>query len=427
MKNCVKLVIVALLYIIIFKPEFIFFPASVSITFGSLGFLFFLVFCNEWVRNNEGWLGIKPILKAVSPFLIVAIISSVLNGGGDGFFIKYAVSVFLALFAFFTPIYLINKVYGEVSFEIVVKYIIVCNVIYLVLSVLMFLSSGLRDILLSFLRIEGGTLVALDISEGLRLQGFGVSFFNAGVIEGFYLILIALCIKFEVFGRGGRKILLICFLLFGLLGTFVSRTTLVGLLLGLLIIITYYIKTSPANIVEPISVLIVCSLIVGGIFVLNPNYFDDFSAIFKWAFEIFYNYAYTGNFETSSSNYTLRMYGIIPDNFKTWIIGDALWIDKRDFTYYMGTDVGWFRMVFYFGILGVISMCHYFYNSLKLVFENHMGNYWGEKGKTAFRFFLLYAIILNLKGFADVFFLSALFYFCECSNNSECSNMDERI
>jgi len=417
MKFVLKTLIFFLLYTIVFRPQYFFLPASVNVTFGIIGILSYVLFNKEWILNNEGWEGIKPIFDSVLPFLVIAVLSGIFNLGGDGYFIKYAVSVFLSFFSLFTPVYLIYKVYGNVRFETILNYLILCNIVYLTLAVAMFLLPGLRDVLLSLLNSEERTLEALQITEGLRLQAFGTSFFNAGVMEGFFLVLLALCVKFEMFEKNGRIFLLLCILIFGLISFFLARTAVIGLLMALFILMTYYLGQSKRNIGEPITVIVVCVLAVVGIFACNPHVLDNFSSMFLWAFEAFYNYSYTGSFETYSTSTTLGMFEIIPDNIKTWMIGDSLWIDSRG-AYYMETDVGWLRMTFYFGVLGVLSMLFYFFHSLRTIYVNHLYNYWGDKGYFAFRMMLIYVMIMNLKGFADIFYLSILFYYCECNSPS---------
>lgn len=54
---------------------------------------------------------------------------------------------------------------------------------------------------------------------------------------------------------------------------------------------------------------------------------------------------------------------VFPDNLKTWIIGDGyfsnpyntdpFYIGTRSRGYYMGTDVGYLRFIFYFGLIGL--------------------------------------------------------------------------
>ena len=57
---------------------------------------------------------------------------------------------------------------------------------------------------------------------------------------------------------------------------------------------------------------------------------------------------------------------VFPDNMKTWLIGDGYFSAPRDVDpyfvgklvggYYMGTDVGYLRFIFYFGIIGLLAI-----------------------------------------------------------------------
>ena len=65
----------------------------------------------------------------------------------------------------------------------------------------------------------------------------------------------------------------------------------------------------------------------------------------------------------------MNMY-VFPDNLKTWIIGDGYFDNPQDIDpyytgevtggYYMGTDVGYLRFIFYFGIFGLTSFIAFF-------------------------------------------------------------------
>lgn len=60
---------------------------------------------------------------------------------------------------------------------------------------------------------------------------------------------------------------------------------------------------------------------------------------------------------------------IFPDNFKTWIIGDGYmasgsndpyYIGPADYGFYMNTDAGYSRFIFYFGLIGLSSFILFF-------------------------------------------------------------------
>ena len=64
------------------------------------------------------------------------------------------------------------------------------------------------------------------------------------------------------------------------------------------------------------------------------------------------------------------MYDVFPTSFKTWLIGDGYfgttttdpyYIGKEWKGFYMATDVGYLRFIFYFGILGLLAFAYFMY------------------------------------------------------------------
>ena len=70
-----------------------------------------------------------------------------------------------------------------------------------------------------------------------------------------------------------------------------------------------------------------------------------------------------------------------PDNIKTWIIGDGYLNNPADKSlstydpyfvgkfhgYYMGTDIGYLRYIFYFGLIGLITLNTFFIKICRIV------------------------------------------------------------
>ena len=71
-------------------------------------------------------------------------------------------------------------------------------------------------------------------------------------------------------------------------------------------------------------------------------------------FELLINYKEGYGFVTDSSDGLLKMYDI-KIKFDTFLIGDGFYIDKATGGYYMKNDIGFVRMILYFGIFGLIT------------------------------------------------------------------------
>ena len=78
-------------------------------------------------------------------------------------------------------------------------------------------------------------------------------------------------------------------------------------------------------------------------------------AAINWVFELFINYM-DGNGFTSESTNELQNMIVFPDNLKTWLLGDGLAFTSTN-GFYMNTDIGYLRSLFYWGIIG--SLIYY--------------------------------------------------------------------
>ena len=131
----------------------------------------------------------------------------------------------------------------------------------------------------------------------------------------------------------------------------------------------------------------------------------------RFAFEGFFSLVETGKWETHSNNRLAEML-IIPDNVKTWVIGDGYFnnpnadpnfIGDNPTEYYKGTDIGYLRFIFYFGIVGLLLFALFFYVAFSLCSRRHP-NY-------AILFLMLLTInyVVWVKVSSDIFLIFALF------------------
>ena len=112
-------------------------------------------------------------------------------------------------------------------------------------------------------------------------------------------------------------------------------------------------------------------IIVVALLIIVPLYntIPTFKANTRFAFEGFFSLAEKGQWEVNSTDILKNMY-VFPENLKTWVIGDG-YIENPIHTdpyytgeviggFYMGTDVGYLRFIFYFGLLGLFAFIYFF-------------------------------------------------------------------
>lgn len=110
-----------------------------------------------------------------------------------------------------------------------------------------------------------------------------------------------------------------------------------------------------------------------------------FATLLWFAFEPVYNLFTKGTLMISSVSQMLDMYSIVP--FKTLLIGDGMY--SVGASYYMGTDVGYYRVIYYAGIIGFALLMFLQLTILQL----RQGKERLLKGML-----LLTLLVLNLKG-----------------------------
>src|SRR5690606_28622599 len=138
-------------------------------------------------------------------------------------------------------------------------------------------------------------------------------------------------------------------------GILSGRTVFIAIALGGL-----YILTVERNRVLPllsksfkILALFALSFIAAYFIFRDIIDFDRVEKTISWVFEMFIQYSEGGQIETNTTDVMLRMY-IWPEELSTWIYGDGL-ILNGDGSYYMHTDIGYVRLLYYFGLIGIFS------------------------------------------------------------------------
>lgn len=224
-----------------------------------------------------------------------------------------------------------------------------------------------------------------------RAIGFGIgSFFSGGILCGLGAILFTYLVKISYLKPAKGGILTILSII---LGMFIARTSMFGLL-GLLM----FVNVNGSDWNKALKIIISAVVTLGFLYLVYLQFFAK-SLSLDWAFELFINFFQNDDISTKSTT-ALKSMWIFPDNLKTWIVGDGLFFDKRG-NYYMHTDVGYLRIIFDIGLLGMIV---FFANQAYLVYAM-----WKLSGRNASVLKLgivlsIYILILNIKGFAELNF-----------------------
>jgi len=120
---------------------------------------------------------------------------------------------------------------------------------------------------------------------------------------------------------------------------------------------------------------------------------------------------------------------ILPDNMWTWIIGDGYiasttidpyYIGKTWIGFYKGTDVGYSRFLFYFGLIGLTTFSLFFVKTCQVCADRI------KEYRDMFIIFLMINFIVWLKVSTDIFVVFAPFLCLSALKKEECQELVEQ-
>lgn len=409
MKAARKILLIAILYCLIFKAEFVFIPHSINFSFGIVGILLYVLdrtTRRRILQSSNAY--IQPLLKYTVPFVLVSCISPLINNSTDFFYLKYGLSLILTYYATYIAAYLFFKIYNEITVERVIKYLFIVTLLYLVIATVMFLNPSVNDLLMASIRLDSIAEIKLDINIGWRLVGLGVQFYTAGLVLGCMLILLAFYISSFGLNVWKKIFYIVSYVVITTIGMMVARTTIVGSGIGLMVIIFSSLKNQKHRFKNMVSLFFAFIILLTIYDSIQSSFLNDYDSLMDFGFSIFSDMSSSGLRNDHSLGRMFEMYKNLPDNNKTWLIGDALW--NIEDHYYKNVDIGYLRNIYYFGLLGMGALLFYYNGILQLIFSK--SGLFGTNSKLAVFSFFLYILALQFKGPADMFYYVVPFYFC---------------
>ena len=306
-----------------------------------------------------------------------SLLTMVYNNTPDDSYLTYFISMWVWLFAVYFPVHLIRLVHGNLSVERIGYYLLGVALLQCTLAVFIHNMPALQNIFDQY--ITGEKYMGVGVGS-VRLYAPGCALDVGGGRLGAILIITTYLIL-QALRRNDSKwkfiSLLIAFIYVLICGNMMGRTTTVGAIIaiayGVFSILTDAELRKSSELSNFMTIVILFIVIGFLTCVILYNSFSEFKRLIRFAFEGFFNYFENGKFETNSTN--MLSEGIIfPDNIKTWIIGDGYmasgsndpyYIGPSDYGFYMNTDAGYSRFIFYFGLIGLTTFCVFFINVCK--------------------------------------------------------------
>lgn len=392
--NLIKKVIYSLFFLL--ALFFHIYPAAMPLFGYSFVFTGGLLGLGLYMYNKFPYVEMVKFFMCYGAMVVWAYICTFVMGAYDNYIITYSKSTLGWFFSAYFIIYLFFKIYPRKGVDTLIYFIIAAIVLQGIISVAMYLNPNVADFFNSIQIGSDDLLLSTKRAqtEGKRLLGFGIAFFGAGVIYGVALI-------FLIYILMAKKLNLLQVLFFSILYIFVffvgmlsARTTLVGgfASLGLLIILLFRGNSGRRS--QLITFIFYSVILVTISITLIYQFFFDMA---DWALEPFINYKASGELRTDSSDGLVIMF-MLPQTFVQWIFG----IGVGNF---WGSDVGFTRLLYWFGLPGTILFFLFGYLLIKQSFTaNQALNY-------TLLVTFAYNLALNVKGLSDLNWLWALFAF----------------
>lgn len=365
-----------------FPFEFTFIPGintKMMMAVVGLGFLVYNLINLQKKEMSRDFIMLNIIACAVG---IASLITMVYNGTPDDSYLTYIVSVWVWCSAAYAVLNMIHIVHGKLTFRLISNYIIAVCVAQTTLAFSMQFIPALKGFVDSFLAGEG----FMGKNDG-RLYGVGAALDPSGLRFACVLTLtMYMAIHSKTEHKWQRWLYILAYGVILVFGNIMSRTTIVGVAISLLLLGIEMVSRKDlddddqyiggSGILKQFLILLA---IIIPLFIVLYNTNGLVRKNLRFGFEGFFALVEEGHWHTTSSD-GLEDHWILPEKFETWIIGDGRiastdidqnYIGKEYAGYYMGTDIGYCRFLFYFGIIGTLIMIIFFVHLARSCVHNH--------------------------------------------------------
>lgn len=395
-----------------FPIEFIFLPGvNTKMAMAGIG----LVILGKRLAQRGGALINKDFMILSVLALLISMASFVtmtINNTPDDSFLTYFVSMWVWMGGAYFVIRWLKNAYGYVNIILVCNCLIAVCVIQCFIALLKDIYSPLQSFVDSFI---GGEAYMGDTGNS-RLSGIGAALDVAGLRFASVAIIIG-CILAKTKDLSNKQTILylIAFLVIAIIGNMISRTTTIGICIALFywLYLSGVFRMNNNKLWSWLGVLISILLPV---FIYLYNTDVNFYKNIRFGFEGFFSLWETGHWQTGSNDILLNHMMVLPDNLHTWLIGDGYASNPLDkgnpdpyYTgpvyhgYYKGTDIGYLRYIFYFGVVGTVLFIIFMWKAASICV------YKFKEYKIMFLLILLMNYIGWIKVSTDIFLVFALF------------------
>ena len=357
-----KMLLFLSIFCLIYPEQYTFIPVS-TLWFVHLWGMFIYTFYYVHFAVN------KIILKLFLYGMVISMVglfSAKIINDGDLDVAKRGFLLIVHIFDSLWIAYLLSKISkGNVLYELL-KWLVYAAIVQGIVSFVFFVFPTIYTSYKSLVVMNDLIDDKTSFFSSFRLMGVGGLRYATAAVQYGLMLWAVILLRKERYGIIGNSSFLFYFVssLFCIAGIMSGRVFFVFLLFTIVYIYYLYDKNLLVAVSHFFKLFIPIFVLVSLVFIY---FFASNEELINWAFELFINLGESGELESSSTNQLKDMY-IFPDNISTWLLGDGKSIDGNGF--YMNTDVGYIRSIFYWGIMGSIvyySIQYYMYRMVARV------------------------------------------------------------
>ena len=280
---------------------------------------------------------------------------------------NYVQSFIIWLAGAYGVCFLLRARYNEVNLELVTRYLALVGVFQCVTAVMVD-NFSFAESLVDKIMYQPGDYYKVNH----RMYGLGAALDPGGIRFSVIQIMIAHDFAANEKVRNNRPLQaldLIAFAIILIIGSVISRTTLVGSALGIAYMIIGILRMRRGGFVTTKMIqsffwffMVLAGIIAFAIYFYRSS--ETFQEYLRFGFEAFFNWVETGDFHTSSTDILTQEMWIWPSDMETWIVGRGTYGVFEN-----NTDIGYCNFTFYCGLVGVVIFsifflyCHFVMNS----------------------------------------------------------------
>lgn len=415
-----------------FPFEFTFLPGiNTKMMLAVAGVVFYLMYL---ARTRYNGLSKNMVVLSILAMLVSfwSFVSITVNNTSDTAYVTYIVSMWVWIGGAYTVLSVIRSLHGTASVILITNYLAAASVFQCLSALAIDLIPAVKAFSINYFNLGQEWL---DSKEVDRIYGFGAALDPAGVRFALVLTLITGVLTHIAHTVYSRYLwaYIVSFIIIAVVGNMIARTTTVGIIVSAVIVAWHLIRDTRRRTgvarrsyrtFWSWTVILLCCVVACYYFY---NISESFRENLRFGFEGFFSLVEKGTWQVQSNDKLMTMY-VWPETTHTWLFGDGYFsnpyytdpyfIGEYVNGYYMGTDVGYLRFIFYFGLPGLLLFSWFFIRTAKIC-GNISPDY-----RRLFMFILLVHFIVWLKVATDSLVVFALFLMLD---PGEDSRYNERI